>query len=305
MKVLITGGTGLIGSALADSLVKDGHQVVVLTRNPNRKLNGLGAVRLLKWDGRSGEGWSQELEGADAIVNLAGESIAPQAGRWTAERKKRIKQSRIDVTKAVVDGIRRVSQKPAVLIQGSAVGYYGTHDDEIIRENAPAGNDFLADVVKEWEAVSQPVEAMGVRRVLARTGVVFAKEGGPLPVLALPFKMFVGGPVGSGRQYLPWIHIDDEVAAIRFLIENDKASGPFNFTAPNPITNKEFAQVMGRVLGRPSFFPTPGFIMNLMLGEASTLALDGQRAVPNALQKAGYRFKFSHAESALRDLLSN
>lgn len=303
MKVIITGGTGLIGRALAHSLIKDGHQVVVLTRNPKKKVDGLPGVRLVKWNGKSGDGWYKELERADAIVNMAGESIAPQAGRWNAERKKRIKQSRIDASKAVVDAISRVSEKPDVLIQGSAVGFYGTHDDQLITEVAPAGNDFLAEVVKEWEMASQPVEAMGVRRVLARTGVVLAAEGGSLPVLTLPFKLFVGGPVGSGRQYMPWIHLEDQVNALRFLIENNEIDGPVNLTAPNPVTNKEFGQVMGQVLGRPSFFPTPGFMIQLLLGEASTLALDGQRAVPHALQKAGYNFKYTDLKSALSDLL--
>lgn len=303
MKVIITGGTGLIGSALAHSLIKDGHQVVVLTRNPKKKVDRLPGVRLVKWDAKSGDGWYKEVERADAIVNMAGESIAPQAGRWNAERKRRIKQSRIDATNAVVNAISRVSEKPDVLIQGSAVGFYGTHNDQLITEEAPAGNDFLAEVVKEWEMASQPVEAMGVRRVLARTGIVLAAEGGSLPTLALPFKLFVGGPVGSGRQYMPWIHLDDQINALRFLIENNQIHGPVNLTAPNPVTNKEFSQTMGQVLSRPSFFPTPGFMIQLLLGEASTLALDGQRAVPHVLQKASYNFKFMDLKSALSDLL--
>ena len=161
MKVIITGGTGLIGSALVRSLIKDGHQAVVLTRNPKKKVDGLPGVRLVKWDGKSGDGWYEEVESADVVVNMAGESIAPQAGRWNTERKRRIKQSRIDASRAVVDAIRRATNKPEVLIQGSAVGFYGVHDDERITEDAPAGNDFLAEVVKEWEQASEPVEAMG------------------------------------------------------------------------------------------------------------------------------------------------
>ncbi len=303
MKIIITGGTGLIGSALAHDLITDGHEVVVLTRNPKKKVDGLPGVRLVKWDSKSGDGWYKELEGADAVVNMAGESIAPQAGRWNAERKRRIKQSRIDATKAVVNAISRVGEKPHTLIQGSAVGFYGIHDDERITEEASAGTDFLAEVVKEWEVASQSVETMGVRRVIARTGIVLAAEGGSLPVLALPFKLFAGGPVGSGRQYMPWIHIDDQIKALRFLIENNQIDGPVNLTAPNPVTNKEFGQAMGQVLSRPSFFPTPGFMIQLLLGEASTLALDGQRAVPDALQKAGYNFKFKDIKTALSDLL--
>lgn len=305
MKVIITGGTGLIGSALARDLVKDGHEVVILTRSPEKKVVGLPAsVRLVGWDAKTGEGWSSEADGADAIVNLAGESVSPQGGLWTAERKERIKQSRIAAAEAVVDAVRRTTTKPRVLIQSSAVGYYGTHADEVITENSPPGTDFLAEVGKTWEAASALVEEMGVRRVIIRTGVVLAEKGGPLPLLILPFRLFVGGPVGSGKQYLPWIHLDDEVAAIRFLIENESARGPFNLTSPNPVTNKQFGEVAGKVLGRPSLLPTPGFMLKLVLGEASTIALDGQRAVPKALQEAGYDFQFPNLEGALRELLT-
>lgn len=306
MKVLITGGTGLIGSALARSLERDGHEVVVLTRNPSRKVPQLPErVRLVQWDGKSGESWSAEAEGADAIVNMAGETLGPEGGLWTEERKRRIKQSRIDATRAVVDAIQRTTQKPRALIQGSAIGYYGTHADEIIVEGALTGTDFLAEVVREWEAASEPVEALGVRRVLARTGIVLSEEGGTLKLMALPFRLFVGGPLGSGKQYLSWIHHDDEVGALRFLIEQEGTRGIFNLTAPNPVTNKEMSKMLGKVLGRPSFLPTPAFALKLLLGEMSTLVLDGQRVLPKALQEAGYDFRFPNLEGALRDLLKS
>ncbi|MBA3531427.1 MAG: TIGR01777 family protein [Ardenticatenales bacterium] len=304
MKVLITGGTGLIGSALARSLSKDGHEVAVLTRDPAQKHPTLPAsVRLVRWDGKSGEGWSSEVEGADAIVNLAGETIGPEGGLWTDERKRRIKQSRLDATQAVVDAIRRATQKPRVLVQGSAIGYYGTHADESIVEGAPPGTDFLAALTREWEAASEPVEAMGVRRVLARTGIVLAKKGGSLNLMALPFKFFMGGPLGNGKQYASWIHIDDEVSALRHLIEDNQAHGPFNLTAPNPVTNREMGNVIGKVLSRPNLLPTPGFMLKLVLGEMSTLVLEGQRVLPKALQTSGYDFRFPNLEGALRDLL--
>jgi uncharacterized protein len=304
VKVLITGGTGLIGSALARSLVGEGHDVVVLTRDPSKRVPSLpSAVRLVEWDAESGEGWSNELEGADAIVNLAGESLGPEAGLWTESRKRRIRQSRLGATGAVVDAIRRVDQKPRVLVQSSAVGYYGTHGDEAITEGAPAGTDFLASVVQDWEAASEPVDAMDVRRVLPRTGVVLSKRGGTLQLLSLPFKLFVGGRVGSGEQYLPWIHIEDEVRALRFLLEHEETEGAYNLTAPNPVTNREFGNVTGKVLGRPSLFPTPGFMLKMVLGEMSMLVLEGQRAVPRKLQEAGYEFRFPNLEGALRDLL--
>jgi hypothetical protein len=304
MKVIITGGTGLIGSALARDLAKDGHEVVALTRDPAKPTPQLPAsARRVRWDATSAEGWVQEAKGADAIVHLAGETISPEAGLWTAERKRRIRQSRVDSTRAVVEAIRQTTQKPGVLIQGSAIGYYGPHGDETIMEGAPPGSDFLGDLAKEWEAASLPVEDMGARRALIRTGIVLSNGGGSLKFMALPFKLFVGGPLGSGRQYWPWIHIDDEVGAIRFLIENAEARGPFNLTAPNPVTNKEFAATTGKVLGRPSLFPAPAFAIKLVLGEMSTLVLDGQRAVPHALQQAGYEFHFPNLEGALRDLL--
>jgi uncharacterized protein len=304
MKVIITGGTGLIGSALAHSLTKDGHDAVVLTRDPAKPTPQLPSnARKVQWDGKTAEGWMQEADGADAIVNLAGETISPEAGLWTTERKRRIRQSRLDAANAVLDAIHQATTKPKVLIQSSAVGYYGTRDDEVILEGAPAGNDFLADVGKVWEAASAPAEEMGVRRVLIRTGIVLSDKGGTLKFAALPFKLFVGGPLGDGKQYWPWIHIDDEVGAIRFLIENPNTSGPFNLTAPNPVTNKEFAATASKVLGRPGFFPTPAFVLKTVLGEMSTLVLDGQRAIPRALQEAGYEFQFPNLEGALRDLL--
>lgn len=304
MKVIITGGTGLIGSALARSLAPDGHEVVVLTRSAERRLPQLPeSVRLVEWDAATSEGWGGEVEGTDVIVNLAGETIGPEAGLWTSARKKRIVESRVNATKAVVEAIQGATRKPSLLIQGSAVGYYGTHDDEIITEKSPAGNDFLAGVVREWEATSEPVEAEGVRRVLSRTGVVFAESGSTLDIIALPFKMFVGGPLGSGSQYLPWIHIEDVVGAMRYAMEHDDLVGPVNLTAPNPVTNREMAGTLGKVLGRPSFIPAPGFMLKLALGDQSIIVLEGQRAIPEQLTTAGYEFHFPNLEGALRDLL--
>lgn len=304
MKVIITGGTGLIGSALAHSLVQDGHEVVILTRDASKPVKSLpSAARLVKWDGKTGEGWHQEAEGADGIVNLAGANISPQGGLWTEGRKKVIIDSRVNAGKAVVDAIRRTTTKPKVLLQSSAIGYYGVHDDEIITETSPTGSDFLASVCRDWEASTAEVESMGVRRVLLRTGVVFDKEGGALPLLVLPFKLFAGGPVGSGRQYISWIHSDDETNAIRLLLEDGSAHGAYNLTAPNPVCQKDFAKVAGKVLNRPSFMPTPAFAIKMVLGEAATFALDGQRVIPKALQDKRFEFRFPNLEGALRDLL--
>ncbi len=309
MRVIVTGGTGMIGRALVADLAKDGHDVVVLTRNPAKADDLPKGARALAWDAQTANGWDHEADGAGAIVNLAGESIAGEGflpSRWTPARKRRILESRVNAGKAVVDAITRASNKPAVLVQSSAVGYYGTQaldDTRDLTEDAPAGNDFLADVCQQWEASTQAVESMGVRRAVARTGVVLTLDGGVLPKLALPFHFFAGGPIGSGKQAFPWIHIHDEVKALRFLIENQNAWGPYNLSAPNVVTNAQFAKALGKAMGRPSFIPTPGIAFKLGFGElAELLLLKGQRAVPARLQQQGYQFTFPEAASALEDL---
>jgi hypothetical protein len=306
MRVLITGGTGLIGRALAANLVADGHEVIVLSRNPQRATGLPAGVRAEGWDARTAEGWGSLADGADAIVNLAGENLAGAGffpARWTAERKRLIRESRLNAGQAVVQAVEAATQKPHVVIQASAVGYYGPRGDEVITEESPPGDDFLARLCVDWEASTAAVEEMGVRRAVIRTGIVLSREGGTLPRLLLPYRLFVGGPFGSGRQYYSWIHIADEVAAIRFLMENEAASGPFNLTAPNPLPNAEFGKVLGRVLRRPSAVPVPGFAMRLLLGEVATVVLDGQRVLPRRLQELGFTFRFPELEAALRDLL--
>ncbi len=304
MRTIITGGTGLIGRALAARLVADGYEVTMLSRNPARQTRLPFGVQVEHWDGKTAQGWGGLADGADAIINLAGESIA--AGRWTAEQKRRLVESRVNAGRAVVEAIKlaAANAKPGVLIQSSAVGYYGPHGDEELAEDAPAGSDFLArQVAVPWEESTAAVEALGVRRVLVRTGVVLSAEGGALPRMLLPFRFFIGGPLGNGRQWFPWIHLADEVAAIHFLIKNRQASGAFNLTAPNPLTNAAFGRVLGKVMGRPAFMPTPGFALRLLFGEMSTVLLDGQRAIPRRLLEAGFQFKFTDAEPALRDIL--
>ena len=308
MRVIITGGTGLIGKALANSLAHDSHEVIVLSRNQNRTAGLASGVKLVGWDAKTAQGWGALVDGAGAVVNLAGESIAGEGfppSRWTPERKQRIGDSRVNAGKAIVEAITAAKNKPAVLIQSSAVGYYGVHGDEDITEAAPIGNDFLANVCKDWEASTAAVESMGVRRVVIRTGILLSTKGGVLPQLSLPFKLFVGGPIGSGKQQMPWIHIDDEIAAIRYLIDTSDAKGVFNLSAPEPLNNAALARVMGRVMGRPSFFPTPGMVFKIAFGELSTLLLDGQRAVPKHLLDSGFKFKYPEVEAALRDLFNN
>lgn len=301
MRVIVTGGTGLIGRRLVSSLVGDGHRVTVLSRRGKSAGGFEEGVTLEAWDGRSAEPLTSIVDGSDAVVHLAGESIA--GGRWTAERKRRIRDSRVDSSRAVAAAIEASSARPEVLVQASAVGYYGSRGDELLTESSAPGEGFLAEVCELWEAASAGVEALGVRRPVVRTGVVLDTDGGALPQMVLPFKLFAGGPVGSGRQWLPWIHRDDEVGALRFVLERDGASGPYNLTAPEPLTNREFSRELGRVLSRPSLLPAPGFALRLAMGEMAELVLEGQRVVPQRLLDEGYAFRFPTAGAALEDLL--
>ena len=309
MRIIITGGTGLIGKALANSLATDGNEIIVLSRNKNKSGGLASGVRVVEWDGHSATGWGELADGAGAIVNLAGESIAGEGfppKPWTAARKKRILESRVNAGNAVTSAITAAAKKPDVLIQASAVGYYGARGSEDITEATPPADDFLADVCKQWEATTAPVEAMGVRRCVIRSGVVFSTKGGVLPMLSLPFKLFVGGKIGKGDQQMSWIHIDDEVGAIKFLIHTSSTSGPYNLTAPEPLTNEQMAKALGRAMKRPSGFPTPGFPFKLAFGElGDMLLLKGQRAVPTPLQESGYSFHYPEAEGALKDLFQN
>jgi len=303
MHVLITGGTGLIGRAVAAELVGGGHRVTVLSRRAGEAARvGLPAgVQVAQWDGRSAEGWVDLADGADAIVNLAGASIG--AGRWSPARKEVIRRSRLEAGQAVSDAVRRVARKPRVVVQASGVGYYGPRGDEVVTEATPPAEDFLARLVVEWERSTAGVAELGVRHVVIRTGLVLSAEGGSLPRLVMPFRLFAGGPMGSGRQWYAWIHIADEAAAIRFLIEHESAQGPFNLTSPQPVTNREFAAVLGRVMRRPAFFPAPALALRAALGEMADLVLTGQRVVPECLQALGFAFRFPTLEAALRDLL--
>lgn len=306
MRIIITGGTGLIGRALTKDLVRDDHEVIVLSRNPDRATGLPDGTRVERWDAQTSESWGHLADSADAVVNLAGENLAGRGflpTRWTDERKRRIGESRQGAGQAVMSAVEAATNKPNVVIQSSAIGYYGPRGDEPVTEDSEAGDDFLARLCAAWETSTASVESMEVRRAVIRTGVVLSTKGGALPRMLLPYKFFVGGPFGDGRQYTSWIHMADEVAAIRFLIENEDASGVFNLTAPNPLTNAEFGKALGRVMNRPSVMPVPGFAMRLLIGEVSTVVLDGQRVLPKRLQELGFTFQFPELEAALKATL--
>lgn len=300
-RIIITGGTGLIGNALLERLTADGHEVLILSRNPAKARRLPQGARAMAWDGRTANGWGALADGAQAIINLAGATLARPP--WTTDYKRTIRESRINAGRAVTEAVRLAQQKPQVVIQSSGVNYYGLHGDQVVTEETPAGDDFLAEVCKAWEASTAEVEAMGVRHVIMRTAPVLSDKGGILPLIALPFRLFVGGPLGGGQQYWTWIHLADAIGALCFLLANDAAGGPFNLSAPNPVRQAEFSRALARALHRPAWFPTPGFAMKLTLGEmAELLILGSQRVVPQRLQQMGYPFRFTNIATALNDL---
>lgn len=301
MKTVIAGGTGFLGGALGDALVSDGHEVVVLSRTTGAIRQS--AVRPVAWtpDGTTGA-WASEIDGADAVINLAGESIAGR--RWTSAQKQRILDSRVLATRSLVSAVRSAKRPPLVFVSGSAVGYYGPLGDVIVKEDRQSGADFLSQVCVQWETEAGRASAQ-TRVVCVRTGIVLEREGGALPKMLPPFWFGAGGPVGSGRQYWPWIHRQDWVDLVRFAMRTPGVSGPLNATAPEPVTSKDFASALGRALHRPAFLPTPGFALRILLGEmADALLLSGQRAVPAKAEQSGFRFAYRDIHSALRAIFS-
>ncbi|MGE8353637.1 MAG: TIGR01777 family oxidoreductase [Pseudomonas protegens] len=298
MHILLTGGTGLIGRALCRHWQAQGHQLSVWTRQPEKVAALCGPqVRAIKT--------LQELDQTplDAVINLAGAPIADRP--WTHKRKALLWNSRITLTETLLAWLESREQKPRVLVSGSAVGWYGDGGERELSEDSPPVNeDFASQLCIAWEETAQRAEAMGVRVVLVRTGLVLAAEGGFLSRLLLPFKLGLGGPIGSGRQWMPWIHIDDQIALIDFLVHQDEARGPYNACAPKPVRNREFAKSLGRVLHRPALIPLPAFVLRLALGELSLLLLGGQRAVPARLLEAGFTFQFTDLSAALDDVSS-
>lgn len=299
MKIVIAGGTGFLGRPLAAALAADGHTITVLGRSAGDGDRQGDGDRRVRWtpDGTVGP-WVAELDGAGALVNLAGESIA--ARRWTPGHKQRILDSRVLATRSLVAAIRRVASPPAVFVSGSAVGYYGPRGDEIVAEETPAGTDFLAQVCIKWEAEASQAASSRTRVVCLRTGLPLEQDGGALPPMLPPFKLGAGGPMGSGRQYWPWIHRADWIALVRWAIQTSTVIGPLNATGPQPVTNAAFAKALGRALHRPSFMPAPGFALRMLLGEmADALLLSGQRAIPVKAERLGFAFKYRTVDEAL------
>jgi uncharacterized protein (TIGR01777 family) len=302
-RVIVSGATGFIGSALCRDLAENGYEVAVLirTRDKAESLFG-GTAAIAEWDGETSEGWLDLATGSLAVINLAGENIG--ARRWTKRRKQRLVRSRLSAGKAVTEAVEKAALKPRTIIQASAVGYYGSGGGESLNESSGAGEGFLAGLAREWEKSTEPVEKLGLRRIIIRSGPVLDRGGGFLPRVLRPFRLFVGGPLGSGLQWLSWIHRQDEIAAIRFLLEREDLAGVFNLTAPQPVTMREFSRTLGRVMKRPSLFRMPGWLLGLFFGEmARETLLGGQRVLPRALLDSGYEFLFPDVESALRESL--
>jgi uncharacterized protein (TIGR01777 family) len=301
MHILIAGGSGMIGKALAESLLGEGHQVWVLTRNPHAAHMPEGAS-VVGWDGQTSAGWGEVMSQMDAVVNLVGERLSRWP--WTKRQKQRFRDSRVEGGRALVEAIQAASPRPRVFIQASGVNYCGPRDMTRITEADGPGNDYLANLCQVWESITEPVEKMGLRRIIIRSAIVLSAQDGILPIMMLPVRLFVGGPLGSGRQGLPWIHLDDEVAAINFLLESQNASGPFNLTAPVPISSGEFLRVVAKTIHRPYWLPIPAFVLRFVLGGMSTLVLDGAYILPRRLLEMGFVFRFGTADAALRDLLT-
>lgn len=296
MKIVIAGGSGFLGRPLTEALIRDGHVVVHLSRSPTRDTE---PARRVAWnpDGSAGP-WAAEIAAADVVVNLAGHSIA--AHRWSAGHKRRILESRVLATGSLAQAIAAAPNPPPLFISASGIGYYGPLDDQIATENTPAGHDFMADVCVRWETEALRAATARTRVVCMRNGLILARDGGALPPMLPPFWFGVGGPIGSGRQYWSWIHRQDWIDLVRFVIATPAVVGPLNATAPAPVTNREFARSLGRAMHRPAFMPAPAFAVKLLLGEmGESLVLTGQRVIPEKAQRLGFRFTYERLDDAL------
>jgi len=311
MRIVIAGGSGFLGSPLAETYAEEGHDVRVLTRSlppgESRHESGTGVPGITRvgWrpDGQSGP-WAECIAGADAVINLAGASIGEK--RWTPQRKAELRDSRILSTRSLAAAIKAAAVPPQVFVSASAIGYYGTSSGgEVKTEASPAGADFLAHLCEDWEAEADKASRDGMRLVIIRTGLVIERSGGPLARMITPFRLGAGGPMGSGRQYMSWIHRLDWIEIVRWIVQTPGAAGPFNLTAPHPVTNREFARALGRSLKRPSFVPAPAAALRVVLGEFANYVVTGQRVIPAHAQALGYHFRYPEVDIAFRGIFGD
>ena len=304
MKIAITGATGLVGSRLVEKLNQEGHQILVFTRNPSKAQKVFPAsvfsnLEIVQYTPQESGEWQKSISGCDGVVNLAGEPIAE---RWSPQQKKAIMESRQIGTRKLVEAIAMAESKPQVLVSGSAVGYYGTSETNTFEESSSSGDDFLAQVCQNWETEAQKVTESGVRLVILRIGIVLA-NGGALGKMIGPFKMFAGGPIGSGRQWFSWIHRDDLVNLIYRAIQDSNMSGVYNATAPNPVRMNKLCQTLGEVMNRPSWLPVPDFVLELLLGDGAIVVLQGQQVIPKKTQATGFDYQYGELKPALADIV--
>jgi uncharacterized protein len=302
MKITIAGGTGFVGKALVDHLLKNNHEIIILTRNVIAT-KVTDQIRYVQWLSEDSSPF-QALEGTDIFINLAGESI--NSGRWTEKRKVKIVNSRLDAVHSLLDIINKLDTKPKTLINASAIGIYGTSFEKIFTEedNHGFGTDFLSETVQQWENEAEAATQFGIRTVFCRFGIILDKHKGALPKIAFPYKSFIGGPIGNGRQWMSWIHVEDVVKGISFIIENEQINGPINFTAPKPVMMNEFGKTLASVVHRPNWLPVPSFALHLLLGEMSTLVTEGQKVLPKKLLENGYHFTYTDLNMALKNIFS-
>jgi uncharacterized protein (TIGR01777 family) len=303
MKILFSGGTGFIGSAIIKYLSAFPHDLVLLTRGDARmELRGALTVKYVHWDPMSSGPWEREINNCDVVINLIGKNVFEE--RWNETVKAEILNSRVVPTELLTEAIRKAEHKPSLLISASAVGFYGNRNDEVINESSGGGNDFLADVVKQWENAAYRAEQFGVRVATPRIGLVLERSGGMIAKMLLPFRLFAGGPIGPGTQFLPWVHMDDVVRGILFPMEHEEFRGVYNLVSPSPVPMKTFAKTFGSVLHRPSWLPVPDIALQILYGEGAKVILSGQKAHPEKLLAAGYEFSYPDLRSALQNVMA-
>jgi uncharacterized protein (TIGR01777 family) len=301
-RIIITGATGLIGKKLTNALIDRGDEVIVFSRDAEKAKSIFPkAIDCVEWNYKKPEQWKSKLENSDAVIHLAGINLF--AKRWNNDFKKTVLESRKLSTNNLVEAIKSVGKKPEVFISASGIGYYGDCGEAVLDETSPKGNDFLADVCDVWESEAQKIGDYGIRNIQIRTGLVLSPEDGVLKQMLLPFKLFIGGPLGNGRQWWSWLHIDDIVGIYLYALDNSRLQGPLNAASPNPLRMKEFANALGKVLKRPSLFPVPKFVLKIVIGETTEVVTASQRVDVKKIFESGYRFKFDNLEDALRDLL--